>query len=314
MKKYIVTLSVILILLPLTTSATLLGWVGGGRQEITPGTGFYRIIRCAISDTDRGTAPDGSYIVVQAAKLADAEAINNLYVAKWHRSANCEELQRHIDWGTSLDRLAEWLVVDQPNSVIGDCGYPRGTTKDAVEKLNNIYREEAGVNMNCNEMLFHLKGTTHDALKNWIRTNSRFSAYQEWKNSFQLTEGATYRDGSKFWLVRNGQRHWVPDVATLFSHGLVFGDSTYITPSFATGFYYMISEGEQLKFWEGRYKTAVVNRFRGSGYGSIPARLEAAIRSYRHPGATWRGWSELHSRGFSSCNQRGEDYTLYCEL
>lgn len=310
MKKYTIFLSTLLVLIPMATSATLLGWVGGYVKTSPDLPGFASGVNCKISDTDRGTD------VVQAVTLADAEAINDLYLEKWHRRANCEELQRHLDWGTPLGTLSEWLE-SQINSVIGDCSYPAGTTKDAVANFNNIYREEAGRDILCSEALFHLKGTPHDVLRNWLINDAAFNRdYQEWKNSFQLTEGATYRDGSKFWLIQNGQRYWVPDVATLFASGLIFDDSTYINPSYKIGFYYMVPEGEQLKFWEGAYKTAVVNRFRGSGYGEMPERLEDAIWFYRHPGSTWRGWSEFSSTGFSSCDYRGnyDSLTRYCEL
>jgi len=287
MKKYTIIFSVILILLPLAASATLLGWVGGYTKTSPDLPGFGANVNCKISDTDRGTD------VVQAVTLADTEAINDLYLEKWYRRANCEELQRHLDWGTPLGTLSEWLE-SQANSVIGVCGYPAGTTKDAVANLNDIYREEAGRDIKCSEALFHLKGTPHDALRNWLANDVTFNQeYQEWKNSFQLTEGTTYRDGSKFWLIQNGQRRWVPDIPTMFSWGLIFEDSTYINPNYKAGFYYMAPEGEQLNFYDGLYRLGVQNRIRGSGYGELPAGLDEAIWQHRH-NHPWRPINEFY--------------------
>ena len=290
MRKYLLVLATGAILFtPLATSATLLGHTGQA---------------CSISDTDRG----GS--IVQAVTLADAEAINNLYSQYWGRGAKCDELQNHIDWGTPLGRLAEWLN-GSPHSVpvIGsECSYPTGTTKDAVDNINNIYLDEAGRNMNCSEALFHLN-TDHTVLRNWLVNDATFNQdYQAWKQSFQLIGGATYRDESKFWLIQNGQRRWVPDVPTMFAWGLIFDDSIHIPKNEEKeGFYNMVPEGEPLNFWDGVYKTPVQNRYRGSGYGEMPDSLEEAIQSHRDlEGSTWRGYAEF--RG-SYCSQ-----AAYCDL
>ncbi|MFA6392247.1 MAG: hypothetical protein WCW66_05910 [Patescibacteria group bacterium] len=303
MKKYVIILSIFFFSIPFLTSASLLGNVGGYIKTIPQLPGFGSNVSCKISDTDRGTD------LVQARTLADAEVINNLYQEHWNRRANCDELQKHLDWGTPLGTLATWLD-NQANSVITNCTFPAGTTKDAVKNLDNIYKEEAGRNIKCNEALFHLKGTKHDVLRNWLINDATFNRdFQEWKSTFQLAEGATYRDGEKFWLIKDGQRHWVPDFPTAFAWGLIPGDSTYIGNS--TWFRSVVTEGDVMQFQNAPYRVAIQNRFRGSGYREIPERLEEAVSQHRnnYRGDDQNWYYEYNEFIYGYCTR-----TAYCAL
>lgn len=173
-------------------------------------------------------------------------------------------------------------------------------TFDEVNNINNIYREIRGNNARCDELDFHVQHVTpHDVLRNWLTETLGIKVLSASVVNVNVgdLEGKTILDRSngKLYLIKDGARHWAPDVLTMASHGLIYEDGIVLEN-------YQVSSivlGYQLKYWEGKYYRTIEVVLREGNKEAIrflPARLNEEVEKLADRALNWRGVNQILGR------------------
>lgn len=168
-------------------------------------------------------------------------------------------------------------------------------TLDEVNNINKIYYGILGRDCRCDELEFHVEHKTpHDKLRNWLI--EEFGTREVSVNLGSL-EGKTIRDRSngRLYLIKDGSLHWVPDVLTMASHGLIYEDGIMLEYNEVSS----ITLGYQLKYWEGKYfKTIKVVLEDGNreAIRFLPRRLNVEVEKLADPNLNWRGINQILGR------------------
>jgi hypothetical protein len=129
-------------------------------------------------------------------------------------------------------------------------------TLDEVVNVNNVYKVTLGRDASCGELTVNVRAkTSHDKLKKSLESSAEGKSYKIQMNILNSSEGKTIRDRSngKFYLIKNHEKHWTPDQLTMNAHGLIYEDAPVLNGNVVA----QISEGPQLKYWEGKYYKTV---------------------------------------------------------
>ena len=168
-------------------------------------------------------------------------------------------------------------------------------TFDEVSNINRIYTEVIGRNCQCHELEFHVEHRTpHDRLRNWLRETF---GIRETSVNLGTLEGKTIRDRSdgRLYLIKDGSRHWAPDVLTMASHGLIYEDGIMFEYNEVSS----ITLGYQLKYWEGKYFKTIKVVLEGGNRAAIrflPRRLNVEVEKLADPNLNWRGINQILGR------------------
>lgn len=112
----------------------------------------------------------------------------NEYKSIWNQNPRCDELQFHLDHGTSLDRLRTFLNDDLVKEAYG-CTFSTETQNESTIKVNTLFN-------NGNEKKVHLDGVYEEYQNRWSR-KPRCEEFQ-----FHLDHG-TPLDRLIAWLDQN---------------------------------------------------------------------------------------------------------------
>lgn len=131
-------------------------------------------------------------------------------------------------------------------------------TYEAATNFDDLYKQEFGRSIQCDELEFHLQHSTpHDKLQTWLNAQT---AGIWWDNLTSKYDGQVIYNATDMFYVTGGKLYHIPDLMTALAYGFNLDDATMVSDLTVTDDrQYALSEAPDLNIWDGIYFRKVLN-------------------------------------------------------